>query len=72
MFKHSDLIMIQVQHLQTDQLAHMGIDGSNPTIHKLQMRVELVQEGPIANKFGHAISEEQIVKLFIILAPCRD
>ena len=51
-------IMIQIQHLQIAKLAHIVIDGRDPTVHELQMRIELVEECAITNKLSHAIGQK--------------
>lgn len=48
--------MIQIQNLQVAQPTNFPINARNASIHKLQLRVKLVQILLVANELSHSIA----------------
>lgn len=64
--------MEEVQHFQVAKSEGVRVYGRDPAVHELEMWVEALQKLAIANKLCHAILDEEVIELKIVLTPSCD
>lgn len=67
--KGADIVMEQIKHHQVGELEGGGSDTGYAGIHELQLGVELVEKLAIADVLGHAVLDDELIQVQVVLAP---